>query len=454
MPVNASNKNVKLPPSQKLGWLDRRIPMLRCDRIEFLMAQAALGDVTTFRMGPARVYFINNPDLIRDVLVVNADKYIKGRALQRSKRLLGKGLLTNEGADHLRQRRMIQPAFHRTRIAEYARSMVTYSDQMAANWRDGDVLDIDHEMMRLTLQIVGKTLFDADVINEAGDVGKAMETIIGMFNFLMLPFSEVLEKLPLPQTIRFDRARKSLDNIIYKIIDERRASGEDRGDLLTMLLLAQDEDDGGTMTNEQVRDEVMTLFLAGHETTANALTWTWYLLSQNPEKEAKFHTEIDSVLKGRVPSMEDVPNLKYIEAVLAESMRLYPPAWAIGRYAVEDNELGGYTVPQGSTVLCSPYILHHDARFWENADEFIPERWETQSIKEAGQKNIYFPFGGGVRRCIGESFAWMEGILLLATIARKWKLSLASDQQIGLKPLITLRPKFGMKMHIVDRGIG
>ncbi len=451
MPDNVSNKNVALPPTQKLGWLDRRIPMLRRDRIEFLTAQAALGDVTTFRMGPARVYFINNPDLIRDVLVVNADKYIKGRALQRSKRLLGNGLLTNEGADHLRQRRMIQPAFHRTRIAEYARSMVSYSEKMAETWHDGDVRDIDREMMNLTLQIVGKTLFDADVIDDAGNVGKAMETIIGMFNFLVLPFSEVLEKLPLPQTKRFDRARKSLDNIIYKIIDERRASGEDRGDLLTMLLLAQDEDDGGTMTNEQVRDEVMTLFLAGHETTANALTWTWYLLSQNPEKEAKFHAEIDDVLNGRVPSMDDVPQLKYTEAVLAESMRLYPPAWAIGRCAVEDHELGGYTVPKGSTVLCSPYILHHDARFWENANEFIPERWETQCIKEAGQKNIYIPFGGGVRRCIGESFAWMEGILLLATIARKWKLSLAPNQQIGLKPLITLRPKYGMRMEIQKR---
>jgi cytochrome P450 len=447
MADTARDKNVALlPPTQKLGWLDRRIPMLRRDRIEFLTGQAALGDVTTFRMGPARVYFINHPDLIRDILVVNADKFIKGRALQRAQKLLGKGLLTSENEFHLRQRRMIQPAFHRTRIAEYARSMTEYADRMADDWQDGEEYDIDQEMMRLTLQIVGKTLFDADTDEDAGDVGKAMETIIGMFNFLVLPFSEILEKLPFPHTIRFNRARKLLDNIIYKIIDERRASGEDRGDLLSMLLMAQDEDDGTGMTNEQVRDEVMTLFLAGHETTANALTWTFYLLSQNPDAEAKLHAELDAVLNGRAATIDDLAALKYTEHVLAESMRLYPPAWAIGRFAVADHELGGYTIPKGSTVLCSPFILHHDARFWDRPNEFIPERWGSQSVKEAGQKNIYFPFGGGVRRCIGESFAWTEGILLLATLARKWKLSLAPGQQIGLKPLITLRPKFGMRM--------
>lgn len=452
MADTARDKNVVLlPPTQKLGWLDRRIPMLRRDRIEFLTAQAALGDVTTFRMGPARVYFINHPDLIRDILVVNADKFIKGRALQRAQKLLGKGLLTSENEFHLRQRRMIQPAFHRTRIAEYARSMTEYADRMAGDWRDGNVYDIDQEMMRLTLQIVGKTLFDADTDEDAGDVGKAMETIIGMFNFLMLPFSEILEKLPFPHTIRFNRARKLLDNIIYKIIDERRASGDDRGDLLSMLLMAQDEDDGTGMTNEQVRDEVMTLFLAGHETTANALTWTFYLLSQNPEPEAKLHAELEAVLDGRAATIDDLASLKYTERVLAESMRLYPPAWAIGRFAVADHELGGYTIPKDSTVLCSPFILHHDARFWDKPNDFMPERWESQSVKEAGQKNIYFPFGGGVRRCIGESFAWTEGILLLATLARKWKLVLAPGQQIGLKPLITLRPKYGMRMTCQNR---
>ena len=440
-----------LPPTQPMNWLDRRFPMLRRDRIEFLSAQAALGDVTTFRMGPARVYFINHPDLVRDVLVVNAHKFIKGRALQRARTLLGDGLLTSEGESHLRQRRMMQPAFHRLRIAEYARAMTEYADKMAASWSDDDVRDIDREMMRLTLQIIAKTLFDANVENDADDVGRSLTTIVEMFNLLLLPFSEVLEKLPFPQSIRFKRARNTLDKIIYKIIDERRASGEDRGDLLSMLLLAQDETDGSAMTDEQIRDESMTLFLAGHETTANALTWTWYLLSQNPEKEAKFHAEIDAVLAGRIPTIDDVPALKYTEHVIAESMRLYPPAWAVGRYAVEDHELGGYAIPAGSTVLSSQYILHRDPRFWDSPNEFLPERWDAQSVKEAGQKNIYFPFGGGVRRCIGESFAWAEGILLLAGVARKWKLSLVPGQRIETKPMITLRPKFGMRMLINAR---
>ena len=459
-----------LPPTQRLNWLDNRFPMLRRDRIEFLNGQAALGDVTTFRMGPARVYFINHPDLIRDVLVVNAHKFIKGRALQRAKRLLGDGLLTSENESHLRQRRMMQPAFHRLRIAEYTRAMTDYAEKMSDSWRDGEVLDIDHEMMRLTLQIVAKTLFDANVESDADSIGQSLTAIVEMFNLLLLPFSEVLEKLPFPQSIRFKRARKTLDKVIYNIIDERRRSGEDTGDLLSMLMLAQDEDDGSRMTDEQIRDEAMTLFLAGHETTANLLTWTWYLLSHNPEKEVKLHAELDRVLatggnagcvdrvssadtlvNTRIPTIDDLSNLKYTEHVIAESMRLYPPAWAVGRYAVEDHEIGGYVIPKGSTVLASQYILQRDARFWDNPNEFMPERWEEQSVKEAGQKNIYFPFGGGVRRCIGESFAWAEGILLLATLARKWKLRLTPDQKIGLKPMITLRPKFGMRMTILAR---
>ncbi len=451
MPHTGKISKPLLPPTQPLNWLDRRFPMLRRDRIEFLTGQAALGDVTTFRMGPARVYFINHPDLVRDVLVVNAHKFIKGRALQRARTLLGDGLLTSENEAHLRQRRMIQPAFHRLRIAEYARAMTEYADKMADSWRDGDVRDIDQEMMRLTLQIVAKTLFDANVESDADDVGRSLTTIVEMFNLLLLPFSEVLEKLPFPQSIRLRRARKTLDKIIYKIIDERRLTSEDRGDLLSMLLLAQDEDDGTAMSDKQIRDEVMTLFLAGHETTANAMTWTWYLLSQNPEKEAKLHEEIDRVLAGRVPAIDDVPNLKYTEHVIAESMRLYPPAWAVGRYAVEDHQLDGYSIPAGSTVLASQYILQRDPRFWDRPDEFLPERFETQSVKEAGQKNIYFPFGGGVRRCIGESFAWAEGILLLATLARKWKLSLVPGQRSEPKAMITLRPKFGMRMEIHAR---
>jgi cytochrome P450 len=351
----------------------------------------------------------------------------------------------------LRQRRMIQPAFHRSRIASYAGSMVEYAEEMAGSWHDSEVRDIDREMMHLTLQIVGKTLFNSDVGDDADEVGKAMTSIVKLFNYLLLPFSEWLEKLPLPQTRRFHGARDKLNEVIYKIINDRRRSGEDKGDLLSMLLLAQDEDDGRGMTDEQIRDECLTLFLAGHETTANAMTWTWYLLSQNPDAEAKLLDELETALAGRPPTFDDLPNLKYTEAVVAESMRLFPPAWTIGRLSIEEHEFLGYRIPKGSLILASPFVMQRDARFWENAENFVPERWQSMSVKEAGQRFIYFPFGGGVRRCIGESFAWTEGILLIATLARRWRLRLDPAQKIGLQPMITLRAKFGMRMICQNR---
>lgn len=452
MPDTVRSDTLILPPTLKLGWLDRRFPMIRLDRLEFLSAQAKLGDISHFRAGPFTVYLINHPDLVRDVLVVNAAKFKKGRALQRSRTLLGNGLLTSEGSSHLRQRRMIQPAFHRQQITEYARSMTQFADEISSEWLDGETLDIDREMMRLTLRIVAKTLFGSDVSRDSDEVGEALTTLVEMFNLLLLPYSEILEKLPLPHSIKLKRAKKTLDSVIFRMIDERRASGEDTGDLLSMLLAARDEDDGGAMSAEQVRDEALTLFLAGHETTAVALTWTWYLLSQNPEAETKLQAELAQILGGRQPTIDDLANLKYTEHVLAESMRLYPPAWAIGREAVEDHKLAGYLIKKGSTVLMSTYILQRDERFWPDADKFIPDRWEEQSVKEASNRNIYFPFGGGVRRCIGESFAWTEGILVLATIAQKWKFSLDPNQKIAAKPLITLRPKFGMKMRIEELG--
>ncbi len=441
----------KLPPSLRSSIVAGHLVKFRRRPTEFLTELAALGDVTFMRMYNQPAYFLNHPDLIRDLLTTSNSKFEKGRAVQRSKGLLGEGLLTNEGASHLRQRRMIQPAFHKDRIAEYAGAMTEYAVKMREEWQDGEVRDIDREMMRLTLQIVGKTLFNADVNNAADDVGQAMTNVIEMFNFLLLPFSELLQKLPLPQSRRFRRSKATLDKVIYGIIDERRASGEDKGDLLSMLLMAQGEDDGKGMTDEQVRDEALTLFLAGHETTANAMTWTFYLLSQNPEKAAKLQEEVDRVLNGRVAAMEDVSQLKYTEAVFAESMRLYPPAWAIGRLAIEEHKFGEYEIPKGALVLISPYVTQRDARFWENANDFVPERWFEQNVKEAGQTFTYFPFSRGVRSCIGESFAWMEGILLIATFAQKWNLELMPDQKIGLNPLMTLRPKYGMRMNVKVR---
>jgi cytochrome P450 len=421
----------------------------RRDSLAYLQkATSEHGDVVYLRFGPQDVFFLNHPDYIKDVLVTHHQSFMKGRALQRAKRLLGEGLLTSEGDFHRRQRRLAQPAFHRGRIASYGTVMTDYAARTAARWHDGQTLDISQEMMRLTLAIVGKTLFDTDVEAEADEIGAALTAVMELFDFLLLPFSELLEKFPLPHVRRFQKAKERLDETIYRIIEERRRSNEDRGDLLSMLLSARDEEgDGGQMTDLQVRDEVMTLFLAGHETTANLMTWTWYLLSEHAEVEAKLHEELDAVLGGRQPTVEDVPSLRYTEMVVAESMRLYPPAWAIGRLALHNHEVGGYIIPAKSLVLLSPYVTHRDERYFPDPTRFDPERW-TPEAKESRPQFAYFPFGGGTRRCIGEGFAWMEAILLVASLARNWRMRLVPGHRVETLPVITLRPKHGMRMRV------
>jgi cytochrome P450 len=409
------------------------------------------GDISYFKLGPQEAYFLNHPDYIKDVLVSNNHNFMKGLVLQRAKRLLGEGLLTSEADYHRRQRRLAQPAFHRQRIASYADVMTGYALRTRERWRDGETRDISEEMMRLTLAIVGKTLFDADVESDAGDVGQAMSVVMELFETLTLPFFELLQKLPLPQLRRFDNAKRKLDRIIYRLIEDRRRRGIDRGDLLSMLLLAQDEEgDGGQMSDEQLRDEAMTIFLAGHETTANALTWTWYLLSQHKDIEEKLHSELDEVLGTVPPTFADVARLPYTEKVLAESMRLYPPAWAIGRLTTVNCEIGGYPVARRSLVLMSQYVMHRDGRYYRDPLLFDPERW-TIAARESRPQFSYFPFGGGPRRCIGEGFAWMEGILLIATLAQQWQMRLVPNHPVALKPVITLRPKHGMKMTLNRR---
>jgi len=420
-------------------------------RLPFMIESARkYGDIVLFNVGNERVYLFNHPDLIRDVLVTNQKNFTKSRALMRAKRVLGEGLLTSEGEFHLRQRRLAQPAFHRDRIAAYGRSMVEYADRTRSRWADTQSLDAHDEMMKLTLAIVAKTLFSADVEKEAAEIGEALTTAFEAFNIGTLPFSELLEKLPLPYIKRFEAARARLDATMYRIIDERRATGEDKGDLLSMLLLAQDtEGDGGRMTDTQVRDESMTIFLAGHETTANALSWTWYLLSQHPEIEARFHLEVDA-LGDRLPRPDDLPSLPYTRMILAESMRLYPPAWAVGRRAINDFEAGGYTIQARSMVLMSQFIMHRNPRFHPEPERFDPERWRPE-IAATRPKFSYFPFGGGTRICIGEQFAWMEGILILATIAQKWKLRYLGTSPPGLEPRITLRPEGTLDMKVERR---
>jgi cytochrome P450 len=405
------------------------------------------GDVTSYRMAGEQLFLINDPKLIRDVLVTHNRNFTKSRGLERSKRLLGQGLLTSEGAFHLRQRRLMQPAFHRDRVAGYGDLMVGYADRMRRSWTDGATLDIAREMNRLTLSIVGRTLFDVDVEQQAATVGEALTAVMESFWMTMLPFGEVLERLPVPKLRRARMARARLDAIIYRMIADRRSSGGDRGDLLSMLLAAQDEDDGGGMTDDQVRDEAMTIFLAGHETTANALTWTWFLLSNAPDVEARLHAEVSNALNGRLPSTADLPSLPFVERVVTEAMRLYPPAWIIGRRAIDEYRLNEYVVPPRSILVMSPYIIQRDPRFYADPDRFDPDRW-TPEFRAGLPRFAYFPFGGGPRQCIGESFAWMELILLVATIAQQCRLRLVPGHPVVPQPLITLRAKHGMRMTV------
>ena len=440
------------PPTLKGGWLGGHVGSFRKDPLGLFQAlQRECGDVARFRLGPMKGYLLSHPDAVQNVLVTHHRQFQKGYALQRAKRLLGEGLLTSEGAFHTRQRRLAQPAFHRQRIAQYADVMVSDALRIGARWSDGEVLDIHQEMSRLTLSIVGRTLFNSDVEGEADAIGSALTDAMAMFERLSVPFSELIEKLPLPSNRRFDQARARLDETIFRMIRERREAGDDQGDLLSMLLRATDDEGDGTgMSDAQLRDELLTIFLAGHETTANAMAWTWYLLGQHPEVRAKVEAEIELVLEGRLPTVADLAGLKYLEMVLAESMRLYPPAWTIGRRALTDYPIGDYVLPKGSIIVCSQFIVHRDARWFPEPERFDPLRFLPEARTQR-PKFAYFPFGGGPRVCLGEPFAWMEGVLILATIAQRWRLHVVPEHPVEMQPLITLRPRYGIQVRLEAR---
>jgi len=440
------------PPGPRRGLPFAQLAAFRRDPTGYLTRlHGAHGDVARFRFGPRRLYLLAHPDLIRDVLVTRHRNFIKSLALQRSRVLLGNGLLTSEGPLHLRQRRLAQPAFHRESIAALAADMAGYAAQTADGWRAGAELDVVREMNRMTLAIAAKTLFGADVQGEAEAVARALTTALEMFKRLTNPLGMLLDRLPVPGTLRIRRAREALDATVYGIIDRRRRSGEDRGDLLSMLLAARDvEGDGGGMTDLQLRDEALTIFLAGHETTANALAWTWHLLALHPDAEAMLHAEVDSALGGRLPTAADLPRLAFTRAVLAESMRLFPPAWVVGRQPLEDFAAGGYRIAAGAVVMMSPWVVHRDPRWWPDPERFDPGRW-TPEAEAALPRFAYFPFGGGPRKCIGEGFAWMEGVLALATLARRWRLRHVPGSRVTAHPTITLRPA-GLVMRAEPRG--
>ena len=422
---------------------------MRRDMLGVFARLAALGDAAAMQLGPRRLVLLSHPDLARALLIDRADAVIKGRALRLTKFLLGEGLLTSEGAFHRQQRKLVLPAFHHTRLKAYAETMGRRADQMAQAWSAGRAVDVHAAAMRLTLEIVAETLFAADVQGEADRIGRALTASLAMFERTSNPLAEWLNRLPVPGTLRLRRARTELDATIYRLIDEHRAAG-DQGDLLSMLLAAQDEEGCG-MTDEQVRDEAMTLFLAGHETTAVALTWTWHLLARHPHVERRLYEEATGVLAGRPATLADLPQLPYTRQVFSEAMRLYPPAWAFSREVVPETlALGPYTFRQGDTLLVSPYRLHRDARFWSDPGRFDPDRFAPER-RRRHTRFAFLPFSTGVRGCIGEQFAWAEGLIVLATIAQRWRLAPVSERHVGLAPSITLRPAGPVRLLPVPR---
>jgi cytochrome P450 len=420
--------------------------MVRCSR--------DYGDIVRLRMAGLPLYLLSHPDHAEYVLVKNNRNFIKSRYFRRELSFLGQGLLTGEGELWRRQRRLAQPAFHRRRVGAYGEAMVSHAERMLATWRDGEIRDVHQEMRRLTLGIVAEVLFGAGR-EKADEVGEVLGWMDRHANRLDEQGSAMVARfflgnLPTPTNLRFRKGIRRLDEIVYGLIRERRESGEDTGDLLSMLLRFQD-DEGARMSDEQLRDEVITVLLAGHETTALALCWTWYLLSLDPEVEAKLLEELWEVLGDRAPTVEDLPRLSYAEMVIKESMRLYPPAWGVSREAIGECEIGGYRVPAGTQLLVVLWAMHRNPGYFQDPEAFDPVRWEGGLARRV-PRYAYLPFAAGPRVCIGNAFAMTEAVLLLATIAKGFRLELVPGQRrVVPQPSTTLRPRDGIRMRLRSR---
>ncbi|MGH9964584.1 MAG: cytochrome P450, partial [Nitrososphaeraceae archaeon] len=422
------------------------------------------GDLSHFKLGRLHVYLINNPDYIEKILIYDHSNFSKGPRLQSAKRLLGEGLVTSEGEFHKSQRKLIQSLFLPKKISSYGAIMTDRALRMIQGWKNGSVVNIHSELMKVTLSIICKSVMNYEMESkQAKDFGNAFSITKTYASRLQHPLGQILDRVPiLPKVAQAKGAGKTLNTIVYGLISERRKviekgtndksfSGED---LLSKLIKVQ-ADDGSIMTDKQLRDEIITILIAGHETTSNALTWTYYLLSQNPQIERRVFEEIDSVLGGnsgafKQPSIADLPKLNYVEKVFREAMRLYPPVWTMGRFVQNDYALGGYMLPRGSSLMFSQYVMHHSSKYYDNPKIFDPDRW-TEEFKMHLPRFSYFPFGGGIRGCVGEPFAWQEGILLLATISSYWSMRLAPDQRVKLQAGITLSPKNGIEMKLKSR---
>jgi cytochrome P450 len=441
----------RYPPGPRGHFLSGNLPEFRRNRLDFLTRCARdYGDIVSIRLGPRRIFLLSHPDLIEYPIVTGNQHFIKHWALRLNPLVLGNGLLTSSGPFWLRQRRLMQPAFQRSRIATYVPVMAAHTQQMLASWQAGQTCDILTEMMRLTLAIAAKTLFDAEATGQAAEVSAALGVLQEAFRRKFNSILPVPVYIPTPGNLRLRRAVRRLDEIIYGFIQQRRQSSTAKGDLLSLLLHARDEQDHTGMTDKQLRDEAMTLFLAGHETTALTLAWSWYLLSQNPEAETRLAAEVQEVLGGRSPGADDLSRLVYTEKVVREAMRLYPPVYVFGREASHECEIGGYQVPAGHTLMMSQWVVHRDPRFWERPEQFEPERW-TDELERRLPKFAYFPFGGGPRLCIGETFAMMETVLILASIAQQFRFTIQPGQPVVPTPIFTLRPQPGIPAILTRR---
>ncbi len=437
-------RKTTLPPGPKALPIFGNLLDFRGGQLEFVQRlHDTYGDMATIHMGKRPFVLLFRPEYIRYLLTENPRNFKTLQSGGDLPEVLGEGLLTIEGEAHRQQRRLVQPAFHKKRVEGYADDMARFTLDMVETWQANEEIDIAHAMQALTLRIVAKSLFNIELSSQIDALGMHFTNMIEHRRGVLARILNVYLDLPFTLYGKRMRARRSIDTLIYKLIAERRASGRDEGDVLSMLLTAQDGENG--LTDMQVRDNVMTLMAAGHETTANALTWTLYQLAQNPTVCDKLLLELQRVLAGRVATVADMPNLPYTEWVVSESMRLYPPVWMMGRRAIADFEMGGYSFPAGTFFGMSQWVLHHMPELWDDADTFRPERWDATSGKKA-LPWAYFPFGGGPRICIGMPFAQLEAKVLLITILQHYRPRLVPGFQVELQPLITLRPKHGLRV--------
>ena len=427
------------------------------DILGLLQEAASYGDLATVSVKPFLLYLVTHPDLIQDLFVTNHQRVGRGHLTSTYRYLMGDGLVTADGPLHLRQRRLMQPQFNHNRISAYAEAMTDYAGRHQERWTDGSRVDLADEMSDLTLRIVVKTLFGLDLpdtVIKIGDAFSVSNDYITARGNQPLSVRKLFHRMPLPLTRRFKRGLSYLDETVYGLIEQRRESGLDGDDLLSLLLNVRDDEaenpEEAVMTDQQLRDEVVTLFAAGHETTAVALTWTWYLIATHPDVQSRFHAELDEILGGRTPTPHDLPRLAFTEKILTESMRLYPPIWSTGRMTYQPFTLGGWEIPAGAGLVAPQLIVQRDPRWFDDPLEFQPDRW-TPEFRKGLHRFAYYPFGGGPRLCIGEGFAWMEAMLILAALGQHWAMRHDPTHEIELRTLVSLRPKGGMPVFLERR---